>query len=462
MKVAMAYIHRYQLNGYNIVIDVHSGAVHLVDELTYGLLGYVQPPLNEECLSAAVKALKGKYPEEDIRSSFTELQELYEEGALFAPDEYERFAQYMVASPVKALCLHIAHDCNLRCKYCFASTGDFGGGRSLMDFATGKKAIDFLMERSQGRRNLEIDFFGGEPLMNFDVVKQIVAYAREKEKEFGKNIRFTITTNGMLLDDDKIDFINREMSNVVLSIDGRKEVNDRIRTRVDGSGCYDKIVPAFKKLVEKRGGDQYYVRGTFTKYNLDFAQDVLHLNELGFDQISVEPVVCDASLDYALTEAELPRVFEEYEHLADVMIQRKKSKTGFNFFHFMIDLEQGPCAVKRLRGCGCGNEYVAITPDGDIYPCHQFVGMEEWKMGSVYDGTFDLDKKAYFAKANVYQKEDCKDCWCKFYCSGGCNANNLQYAGDVLKSHKLACEMEKKRVECAIMIKAALADIEGV
>ena len=295
--------------------------------------------------------------------------------------------------------------------------------------------------------------------MNFDVVKQIVEYARSQEKEHGKNFRFTITTNGLLLTDDKIDFINREMSNVVLSIDGRKEVNDRLRVRVDGTGCYDKIVPAYQKLVANRSKDKdYYARGTFTKYNLDFTDDVLHMADLGFDQLSIEPVVSDEKLDYSIKEADLPAVFQEYERLAKVLIDRKKQKKGINFFHFAIDLDQGPCAIKRLRGCGCGNEYIAVTPQGDIFPCHQFVGEDQWKMGNVLDGTFDTEKKKYFAKANVYSKEDCRNCWAKFYCSGGCNANNWQYEGNVLKSHKIACDLEKKRLECAIMMKAALAD----
>ena len=353
------------------------------------------------------------------------------------------------------MCLNIAHDCNLRCKYCFASTGDFGKGRKLMTFETGKKAIDFLLEKSLDRKNLELDFFGGEPLMNFDVVKQIVEYARSREAEYGKKFRFTITTNGVLLDDDKIDFINREMSNVVLSIDGRKEVNDYMRKRVDGSGCYDKIMPAFKKLVEKRGDKEYYVRGTFTKNNLDFSNDVFDLYNNGFDQISVEPVVCEASADYAITEKELPAIFKEYERLAERILENEKKGKKFNFFHFMLDLDQGPCAIKRLRGCGCGNDYVAITPDGDIYPCHQFVGIEEFKMGNIDEGTFDTNMKSYFSKTHVYTKPECKKCWAKFYCSGGCNANNYQYAGDVHNAHKLSCQLQKKRLECAIMLKAA-------
>lgn len=451
-------IHQYRLNGYNIVLDINSGGVHVTDDVTYDLIALLTLPLHPICPPEIIKQLEAKYDKKEILGAYEDVYTLYENDTLFSEDEYEQFSDMMVSSPVKAMCLHVAHDCNLRCSYCFASTGDFGEGRKLLDADTGKKAIDFLLTQSKGRKNLELDFFGGEPLMNFGVVKEIVAYARSKEKEYHKNFRFTITTNGMLLNDDIIDYINREMSNVVLSIDGRKEVNDRVRVRCDGTGSYDKIVPNYQKLVEKRGQDQYYVRGTFTKYNLDFAKDVMHLNEIGFDQVSVEPVVADPKQPYALTESDLPQIFEEYENLAKQLIEKKKTGEGFNFFHFMLDLDQGPCAIKRLRGCGCGNEYVAVTPDGDIYPCHQFVGMEEWKMGSVLDDTFDLKRKDYFAKANIYGKEDCKNCWAKFYCSGGCNANNLQYAGDVLKPHKLSCELEKKRLECAIMIKAAMAE----
>ena len=451
-------IHQYRLNGYNIVLDINSGGVHVTDDVTYDLIALLTPPLHPICPPEIIKQLEAKYDKKEILGAYEDVYTLYENETLFSEDEYEQFSDMMVSSPVKAMCLHVAHDCNLRCSYCFASTGDFGEGRKLLDADTGKKAIDFLLTQSKGRKNLELDFFGVEPLMNFGVVKEIVAYARSKEKEYHKNFRFTITTNGMLLNDDIIDYINREMSNVVLSIDGRKEVNDRVRVRCDGTGSYDKIVPNYQKLVEKRGQDQYYVRGTFTKYNLDFAKDVMHLNEIGFDQVSVEPVVADPKQPYALTESDLPQIFEEYENLAKQLIEKKKKGEGFNFFHFMLDLDQGPCAIKRLRGCGCGNEYVAVTPDGDIYPCHQFVGMEEWKMGSVLDDTFDLKRKDYFAKANIYGKEDCKNCWAKFYCSGGCNANNLQYAGDVLKPHKLSCELEKKRLECAIMIKAAMAE----
>ena len=446
-------IHKFKLNGFNIVLDVNSGGVHIVDELTYDLLDNVEPPFDEHCPEKVVDKLSISYPADEIESCYQEIKELYNDKILFSEDDYEKYAKYSVASPVKAMCLNIAHDCNLRCKYCFASTGDFGKGRKLMSFETGKHAIDFLLENSGDRPNLELDFFGGEPLMNFDVVKQIVKYARSREAEFGKKFRFTITTNGLLLDDDKIDFINKEMSNVVLSIDGRKEVNDYFRVRVDGTGCYDKILPMFKKLVAGRGDKEYYVRGTFTNRNLDFSEDVFILYNEGFDQISVEPVVGDSD-EYALTEKDLPTVFKEYENLANRIIENEKKGGKFNFFHFMLDLDQGPCAIKRLRGCGCGNDYVAITPDGDIYPCHQFVGIDEYKMGNIDEGTFNQEMKADFAKAHVYSKEECTKCWAKFYCSGGCNANNYQYMGDIRKAHKLSCQLEKKRLECAIMMKA--------
>lgn len=446
-------IHKFKLNGFNIVLDVNSGGVHIVDELTYDLLDNVEPPFDEHCPEKVVDKLSISYPADEIESCYQEIKELYNDKILFSEDDYEKYAKYSVASPVKAMCLNIAHDCNLRCKYCFASTGDFGKGRKLMSFETGKHAIDFLLENSGDRPNLELDFFGGEPLMNFDVVKQIVKYARSREAEFGKKFRFTITTNGLLLDDDKIDFINKEMSNVVLSIDGRKEVNDYFRVRVDGTGCYDKILPMFKKLVAGRGDKEYYVRGTFTNRNLDFSEDVFSLYNEGFDQISVEPVVGDSD-EYALTEKDLPTVFKEYENLANRIIENEKKGGKFNFFHFMLDLDQGPCAIKRLRGCGCGNDYVAITPDGDIYPCHQFVGIDEYKMGNIDEGTFNQEMKADFAKAHVYSKEECTKCWAKFYCSGGCNANNYQYMGDIRKAHKLSCQLEKKRLECAIMMKA--------
>ncbi len=452
-------IHQYYLNGYYIVLDVNSGAVHVVDKLCYELLENITPPMGETCPQELLDAFGAEYSKEEIEKAYGELYSLYKQETLFSTDDYEQYAGRMQNSPIKAMCLHVAHDCNLRCSYCFASTGDFGAGRKIMPIEIGKKAIDFLIEKSEGRHNLELDFFGGEPLMNFPLVKEVVEYARAKEKEYDKNFRFTITTNGMLLNDEIIDFINKEMSNVVLSIDGRPEVNDRLRVRADKTGSYSAVMPKFQKLVAQRSKDKdYYARGTFTKYNLDFANDVIHLYEQGFDQLSVEPVVSDPSCPWAITEEDYPAIFAEYERLSKEMIRREKEGGAFNFFHFMIDLNQGPCAIKRLRGCGCGNEYVAITPDGDIYPCHQFVGQEEWKMGSIVDGSFDYAMKDKFSKANVYTKPACRECWAKFYCSGGCNANNAQYEGDILKSNTFSCELEKKRLECAIMIQAALAE----
>ncbi len=361
-------IHCYQMNGYNIILDVHSGGVHVVDELFYRLAQEIEPPLPEVCPPALTEKYAA-YGREAVEETYGEMLELYRQGSLFSPDDYGQFADRMVLSPIKAMCLHISHDCNLRCDYCFAGTGDFGTGHRMeMPLEVGKKAIDFLIEKSEGRRNLELDFFGGEPLMNFGVVEEIVRYAREREKETGKNFRFTVTTNGTLLTEERIDFINREMHNVVLSVDGRKEVNDRVRHRVDGSGSYDAFLPKFQRLVQRRGDRQYYVRGTFTKYNLDFAEDVLHLNRCGFDQISVEPVVADPKLPYALTEAQLPAIFAEYERLAKLLIQRRREGKGFNFFHFMLDLDQGPCVIKRLRGCGAGTSTALSPPTGTSTP----------------------------------------------------------------------------------------------
>lgn len=455
-------VHTFYLNGYYIALDVNSGAVHVLDKLCFDLLNKFEDKLPEEFPCEILDELSAEYDREELIEVYSELLELQKSGQLFSEDDYERFTDMMKGAPIKSMCLHISHDCNLRCKYCFASTGDFGKGRKLMPVETGKKAIDFLLTHSGNRHNLELDFFGGEPLMNWDAVKEIVDYARSKEEEFNKKFRFTITTNGVLLDDDSIDYINKEMKNVVLSLDGRKCVNDNMRLTINGKGSYDIFVPKFQKLVEKRlQGDnkEYYARGTFTKNNLDFAQDVYHIaDNLGFDQLSVEPVIADESEPYAITEEDLPAIFAEYEKLAVEMIRRKKEGRCFNFFHFMIDLDQGPCAIKRLRGCGCGNEYVSVTPDGDIYPCHQFVGSEEWKMGSLDDETLDIKMKDKFACSNIYTKEGCKDCWCKFYCSGGCNANNYSFNKDINKPVRLSCEMERKRVECAIMIKVAMAD----
>ena len=452
-------IHKYKLNGYNIVLDVHSGGVHLVDELTYDMLDNVSPPFEEKCPENIIEKLSRFYDRDEILSCYEEVKELYNEHILFSDDTYEKFAKYSVAAPLKSMCLLVTMDCNLRCRYCFAEAGDYGmKKRKLMSFETGKRALDYLLENSGDRENLEVDFFGGEPLMNFDVVKQLVMYGRSREKDFiNKHFRFTVTTNGILLDDEKTDFINREMSNVVLSIDGRKEVNDRMRTHINGSGTYDEIIEKYKKLVEKRKHQNYYVRGTFTKHNLDFTNDVLSLAEQGFKEISAEPVVADAKQDYALTERDLPAIFSEYERLAQAILVSDKQGKHFNFFHFMIDLDQGPCAIKRLRGCSSGNEYVAVTPDGDIYPCHQFVGVEKYRMGNIAEGKIDSDIRNEFAAANIYSKDDCKNCWAKFYCSGGCNANNYTYNGDIHSPYKISCELEKKRLECAIMIKAAIA-----
>ena len=451
-------IHKYKLHGYNVVLDVNSGGVHLVDDLTYDMLDNVAPPFSDVCPPEVVEKLSAFYQEADILSCYDEVLEAYNEQILFSEDDYEKYADCSVASPIKAMCLHIAHDCNLRCEYCFASTGDFGEGRKLMPLETGKQAIDFLLKHSANRKNLELDFFGGDPLMIFEVVKQVVAYARSKEQEYGKHFRFTITTNGMLLNDDNIDFINKEMSNVVLSIDGRKAVNDRMRKRVDGKGSYDIILPKYQRLVAQRGDKEYYVRGTYTKYNLDFSNDVFDLLEHGFDQISVEPVMADENDPYAITEADLPAIFKEYEVLMNKILDYEKTGKKFNFFHFMIDLEGGPCVAKRLSGCGSGTEYMAVTPWGDLYPCHQFVGEDDFCIGNVFDGIKNQDIVNEFKLCNVYAKDKCKDCFARFYCSGGCAANSYKFHGNILDAYDIGCELQKKRIECAIMLKAAMAD----
>ena len=446
-------IHKFKAKDICILLDTNSGGVHVIDDVTFDLLDHAEPPFEKECPKNVMDILKENYTEEEIKEAYADILELYDNKLLYSDDVYGDYSKTVVESPIKAMCLHISHDCNLRCKYCFASTGDFGKGRKLMPFEVGKAAIDFLLEKSVGRENLEVDFFGGEPLMNFDVVKQIVEYARSKEEEYHKNFRFTITTNGMLLDDDTIDYINKEMYNVVLSIDGRKEVNDRMRVRIDGSGCYDRILPKFKKLVDGRGDKEYYVRGTYTKYNLDFSEDVMHLYEAGFDEISVEPVIESPEEAYAITEEDLDQIYAEYDKLVDRIGAIRKNGKHINFFHFMIDLDQGPCVIKRLRGCGSGNEYVSITPDGDIYPCHQFVGHDEYKMGNIEEGTFNNDIKKEFAGCHVYSKPACQECWARFYCSGGCNANNFVFNGDIHKAYELSCKIQRKRIECAILMK---------
>ncbi len=447
-------IHKFKIGGYNIVLDVNSGGVHIVDDLTYDLLENVEPPFTDKCPDAVMKKLTKIYNADDVNECYEEIVSLYNDRILFSEDDYEKFAKNSVSSPVKAMCLLISQDCNMRCKYCFASTGDYGQGRKLMTVETGKKALDFLIEKSEDRKFLEVDFFGGEPMLNYKAVKEIVEYGRQREKETGKVFRFTITTNGLILNDEQLEFINKEMKNVVLSIDGRKEVHDRMRPLANGAGTYDKIAENFKRFAAVRGDKEYYVRGTYTKYNLDFSEDIMHLYEMGFDQISVEPVMADPKEPYAITEGDLAKIFKEYEILAEKITKILDSGKFINFFHFMIDLDQGPCAIKRLRGCGSGNEYIAISPDGDVYPCHQFVGIDKFLMGNIHEGTFDLDIKNEFAASHVYSKPECKKCWAKFYCSGGCNANNYIYAGDIHNAYKLSCQIQKKRLECAIMMKA--------
>lgn len=449
-------VHQYKNNGYNIVLDVNSGAVHVVDDVMYDVISMFEENTKEEI----IHNLENKYNKADVEEAWEEVKELAEDEQLFTKDEYEGYIEQFKTRPtvVKALCLHIAHDCNLACRYCFAEEGEYHGRRELMSFEVGKAALDFLIANSGNRRNLEVDFFGGEPLMNFDVVKQLVAYGREQEKIHNKNFRFTLTTNGVLLNDDIMEFANKEMGNVVLSIDGRKEVHDYMRPFRKGAGSYDLIVPKFQKFADSRNQDRYYVRGTFTHNNLDFSKDVLHLADLGFKQISVEPVVAQPTESYALREEDLPQLFEEYDKLAVEMIKRHKEGKDFNFFHFMIDLEGGPCVAKRLSGCGSGTEYLAVTPWGDFYPCHQFVGNEKFLMGNVYEGIKNTELQSEFKCCNVYAKEKCRNCFARFYCSGGCAANSYNFHGSITDAYDVGCELEKKRVECAIMIKAALAD----
>ena len=448
-------IHKYKLGDYNIVLDVNSGGVHVVDELTYDMLDNVAPPFAPECPEEVVTKLSRFYDPEEVRSCYAEILEAYQEGILFSPDDYEKYANFAVASPIKAMCLNIAHDCNLRCKYCFASTGDFGEGRKLMSYETGKKAVDFLLQNSGDRVNLEMDFFGGEPLMNFDMVKKLVAYCREQEKIHNKNFRFTMTTNGMLIDDDVIDFCNKECHNVVLSLDGRKEVNDRFRKDYAGHGSYDTIVPKFQEFVKKRGDKNYYMRGTYTHFNTDFTNDIFHMADLGFTELSMEPVVCDPSDPSALTEADLPILKEQYEILAKEMIKRNREGRGFTFYHYMIDLTGGPCIYKRISGCGSGTEYMAVTPWGDLYPCHQFVGDPKYLLGDIWKGVTNTAVRDEFKHCNAYARKECQDCWAKLYCSGGCAANSYHATGSITGVYEYGCELFRKRMECAIMIQVA-------
>lgn len=457
-------VHQYINNGYRIVLDVNSGSVHVVDEVAYDVISILKevPKLQKQPDEVLIEKLKKKYEEEKIREALAEVRELIEAEMLFTDDIYEPYIKELKQreTVVKAMCLHIAHDCNLACQYCFAEEGEYHGRRALMSFEVGKQALDFLIANSGNRRNLEVDFFGGEPLMNFEVVKKLVKYGREQEKIHNKNFRFTLTTNGVLLNEEIMEFVNQEMANVVLSIDGRREVNDRMRPFRKGAGSYDLIVPKFQRLAESRNQTNYYVRGTFTRNNLDFSRDVLHLADLGFEQISVEPVVAAQTEAYALREEDVPVICEEYDRLAQEMVRRGKDGKCFNFFHFMIDLSGGPCVAKRLSGCGSGNEYLAVTPWGDFYPCHQFVGEEDFLMGNVYDGIINTGLQKEFKDCNVYSKEKCRDCFAKFYCSGGCAANSYKFHQSINDAYDIGCELQKKRVECAIMIKAALADAE--
>lgn len=458
-------IHQYKNNGFNIVLDVNSGSVHVVDDIVYEAIPIVEGILKEgisetDTLKLAVEGsgLQG-YGREEIFEAVDEILELKEAGLLFTEDIYENYIGEFKnrETVVKALCLHIAHDCNLACRYCFAEEGEYHGRRALMSYEVGRKALDFLVANSGGRVNLEVDFFGGEPLMNWQVVKDLVAYGRSLEKPYNKKFRFTLTTNGVLLNDEILEFANREMANLVLSIDGRKEVHDYMRPHRGGQGSYDEIVPKFIKAAESRGQMNYYVRGTFTRHNLDFAEDVKHLADLGFKQISVEPVVADEKEEYALRGEDVPRILEEYDRLARELIARWQAGKGVNFFHFMIDLQGGPCVAKRLSGCGSGTEYLAVTPWGDFYPCHQFVGKEEYLMGNVDEGITRTDIRDEFKQCNVYAKDKCRKCFARFYCSGGCAANSYNFHGNINDVYDLGCELQRKRVECAIMIKAALS-----
>ncbi len=456
-------VHQYKNNGYNIVLDVCSGSVHVVDELVYDMIEMYEDKSLAEISEEIKNRYKDLYSDEDINDAYSDITELKENGLLFTEDVYKDviidFKKRKTV--VKALCLHIAHDCNLACKYCFADEGEYHGQkRELMSLEVGKKALDFLIENSGNRVNLEVDFFGGEPLMNFDVVKEIVAYGRKREKEAGKNFRFTLTTNGVLLNDEVIDFCNKEISNVVLSLDGRKCIHDDMRPTRNGKGSFDIVVPKFQRFVEQRGDKSYYVRGTFTRNNLDFTEDFKLMADLGFKEISIEPVVSPDTCDYAIREEDLEKIYDEYDKLACDIIERHKAGKPITFFHYMLDLNGGPCVYKRLSGCGSGTEYLAVTPQGALYPCHQFVGIDEFKLGNVYDGIKKTDIVEEFKLCNVYAKDKCKDCFARFYCSGGCAANAYQFHGSILDAYDIGCKLQQKRVECAIMIKAALAELE--
>ena len=452
-------VHQYKLNGYNIVLDTVSGSVHTVDEVAYDIIAAYKSNTADEI----VEMILSRYPDredvtrEDILDCLSDVAELEAAGKLFTEDKYESLArEYKNNSKViKALCLHVAHTCNLNCSYCFASQGKYHGERALMSFEVGKRALDFLIENSGTRKNLEVDFFGGEPSLNFEVVKQLVEYAREVEGKYGKNFRFTYTTNGMILTDEMIEFVNRECHNVVLSLDGRREVNDHFRRDYLGRGSYDTIVPNFQKLVKSRNGKGYYVRGTFTHNNVDFTNDLFHMADLGFTELSMEPVVCPPGDPYALTEEDMPKLFEQYEILAKEMLKRKKEGRPITFYHYMLDLKNGPCIYKRITGCGSGTEYMAVTPWGELFPCHQFVGDEKYSLGNVFDGVHNTEIQDSFRSCNSYSREKCRDCWAKLYCSGGCAANAYHATGSINGVYEYGCELFKKRIECAVMMQVA-------
>ncbi|MCR5635740.1 MAG: thioether cross-link-forming SCIFF peptide maturase [Clostridiales bacterium] len=452
-------LHLYKSNGYNIVIDVNSGCVHSVDDVAYDIIGMYDKCDRQEIKEKILEKYKDlpDVTEQDIEQVFEDIENLKAQGKLYSEDKYKNIAFDFKKrqSVIKALCLHVAHDCNLRCKYCFADEGKYQGQCGLMSFEVGKRALDFLIENSGTRKNLEVDFFGGEPLMNFEVVKRLVKYGREQEKIHNKNFRFTITTNGILLTDEIMEFCNKEMSNVVLSLDGRKDVNDRLRISPNGKGSYDIIVPKFKKAADSRNQQDYYIRGTYTHYNTDFAQDILHIADLGFKQISLEPVVAEPDAPYALKEEDLPVLLRQYEILAKEMLKREEKGEGFTFFHYMIDLTGGPCIVKRVSGCGVGTEYMAVTPEGDLYPCHQFAGDKKFLLGNVFDGINDNPVRDEFKSCNIYAHKECDNCFARFYCSGGCAANAYHATGSINGVYKLGCELHKKRIEQAIMIKVA-------
>ena len=451
-------VHQYKLNGYNIVLDTCSGSVHVVDEVAYDIIAMYKEKTAEEITEYILNTYKDEnISENDVLECLGDVKSLEDAGKLYTPDTYEGMAFDFKNrnTVIKALCLHVAHTCNLNCEYCFASQGKYHGERALMSFEVGKRALDFLIENSGTRRNLEVDFFGGEPLMNWDVVKELVSYARVQEKIHNKNFRFTLTTNGMLIDDDVIDFANREMSNVVLSLDGRKDVHDRLRVDYMGRGSYDTIVPKFQEFVKRRGDKNYYMRGTFTHNNVDFTKDIFHMADLGFTELSMEPVVCSPDDASALTEADLPVLFEQYEILAKEMIKRKKAGNGFTFYHYMLDLTHGPCIYKRISGCGSGTEYMAVTPSGDLYPCHQFVGDTKYLLGNIWDGVTNKEIQNEFKLCNAYARPECNDCWAKLYCSGGCAANSYHASGKITGLYEYGCELFKKRIECAVMIQVA-------